>query len=90
MSSGKSKSIEFRLVLKESALKELRSLEGDQRKKCLAQLVKIRDNPLVGERLGHRAGIDLTGYRKIYVDRKTLRIVWTIEGDTIVVVMAIA
>lgn len=90
MSSDDSTRINVRLVLKESAAKELGRLSGDARKKALAQLVKIRDNPMVGAPLGNKAGANLTGYRKIYFDGTRKRVVWRVEGDRlIVVVMAI-
>jgi mRNA interferase RelE/StbE len=35
--------------------------------------------------LGHKAGLDLTGYRKLYVDNKRIRILYKIISEEILV-----
>jgi mRNA interferase RelE/StbE len=39
----------------------------------------------LGAQLGNKMGIDLSGYRKIYVDKKKIRIVYKIVEKRIVV-----
>jgi len=41
--------------------------------------------PGLGAQLGNKMGIDLSGYRKIYVDKKKIRIVYKIVEERIVV-----
>lgn len=87
MSSSGQSPTNWRLVFKRSAYAEFLALDGAVRRKVASQLLKIRENPLVGEPLGHKMGINLTGYRKIYVDRKRIRIVWEVRDREIVVVV---
>lgn len=52
------------------ALKDIKRLDGSQRKIVLKAIEKIRTNPLpqneggFGKPLGNKAGTDLTGFRK--------------------------
>jgi len=64
----------------------------DARRKILVakQLKKLENNPYAGQHLGHKAGINLTGYYKLYVDKKKYRIVYTvIEKEIIVKIIVI-
>ena len=53
------------------ALKDIKRLDGSQRKVVLKAIEKIRTNPLpqneggFGKPLGNKAGTDLTGFMKI-------------------------
>ena len=52
----------------------------------VAKLLKqLESNPYKGEHLGNKAGIDLTGYYKLYANKKKIRIVYTIMETEIVV-----
>jgi len=47
-------------------------------------------SPHLGEHLGRKAGLDLTGYYKLYASKKSIRIVYHIvELEVIVEVVAI-
>ena len=48
--------------------------------KKLKQLAK---NPIIGEDLGHKANINLVGYKKVYVNNKRVRIVYKIIDEKI-------
>ncbi len=55
------------------------------------QLKKLSQSPQLGNLLGNKAGMDLSGCRKMYVDHKRVRIVYRIIEEVIVVeVIAIA
>ena len=55
------------------------------------QLKKLSQSPQLGDLLGNKAGMDLRGCRKMYVDHKRVRIVYRIIEEVIVVeVIAIA
>ena len=67
------------------ALKELRSLDGSVQKKVIKQVEKLKKYPQLGPLLGNKHGYDLTGYRKLYVDSKRIRIIYSIVEDQILV-----
>ncbi len=49
------------------------------------QLKKLSQSPQLGDLLGNKAGMDLRGCRKMYVDHKRVRIVYRIIEEVIVV-----
>lgn len=72
------------------AEKEFLELDKGVRERVAKQLVKITTHPELGERLGNRNGIDLSGYRKMYAEKKKIRIVYEVVEDEIVIyIMAI-
>ena len=75
-----------KLRFKASAFKEWQGLDGSLKVEVGAKLLKIAANPLAGEPLGHRHGMNLSGLRKMYVDRKRIRIVWRVEGNVVTIV----
>jgi len=64
-----------------SARKDFKKLDGREKLLVAKQLKKLGSAPFSGEALGKRAGIDLTGYYKLYADKKRLRIVYRCVGD---------
>ena len=72
------------------AKKELDDLDGSVRLIVLRQIKKLETKPLLGEALGNIGGLDLTGFRKMYADRKKIRIVYRIlEEEVEVFIIAI-
>jgi mRNA interferase RelE/StbE len=53
-----------------SAQKDFDKLDGRRRILVAEQLLKLENNPFSGKELGNKAGIDLKGYYKLYVDKK--------------------
>ena len=49
------------------------------------QIDKLKISPLLGEELGNKNGYDLTGYRKMYVCKKQIRIVYSVIQNILVV-----
>ncbi len=49
------------------------------------KLKKIQQSPQLGELLGNKNGMNLTGLRKVYVAKKQVRIVYEIIDDVLVV-----
>lgn len=78
------------MTLTAEAADDFRQLDGSLRKPVAKQLKKLETAPLLGEHLGNKAGLDLTGYYKLYVAKKGVRIVYRIiEQQVIVEVVAI-
>lgn len=72
------------------AEKEFLELDKGVRERVAKQLVKIASHPELGERLGNRNGIDLSGYRKMYAEKKKIRIVYeVVEEEILIYIMAI-
>ena len=69
------------------AAREFETLDGSLKKAAAKQIEKITQRPELGEPLGHRMGIDLTGYRKIYFGKKAYRIVYEIQRKRLVVLV---
>jgi len=49
------------------------------------QMVKLESAPKLGELLGNKSGIDLSGLRKLYSAKKQIRIVYEIIDSKVVV-----
>jgi mRNA interferase RelE/StbE len=80
----------YKVVLTVQAAKDFRLLDGSVKEQVARQLRKLETAPLLGEHLGNRGGLDLTGYYKLYAARKAIRIVYRIiEMEVIVEVVAI-
>ena len=75
----------YKILFHPDAKNEFDNLDGGIRFKVLKQIKKLQEKPELGESLGNKAGIDLTGYRKLYVDRKKIRIVYKIFEEKIIV-----
>jgi mRNA interferase RelE/StbE len=75
----------YNLLFHEDAAKDLKNLDGRERIAVLKQLKKIKENPELGDDLGNKAGINLTGYKKIYVDNKRIRIVYKVISEKVLV-----
>ncbi|MCK9372374.1 MAG: type II toxin-antitoxin system RelE/ParE family toxin [Sulfuricurvum sp.] len=70
---------------------DLRALDHRVRLLVFKQLNKLAHSPQLGDLLGNKSGMDLSGCRKMYVDHKRVRIVYRILEEVIIVeVIAIA
>jgi len=80
----------YRVTLTSDAADDFRRLDGSLKQPVARQLRKLETSPLLGEHLGNKAGLDLTGYYKLYAAKKSIRIVYRIiDQDVIVEVVAI-
>ena len=75
----------YEIVLKKEADEELGNLSHNQKIMIFKQLNKLKISPQLGIPLGKKAGYDLTGYRKMYANKKQLRIVYKIIEEKIIV-----
>ncbi|MGH8005840.1 MAG: type II toxin-antitoxin system RelE family toxin [Candidatus Binatia bacterium] len=76
-------SIEF---LPEAA-REFEALDGALKKLIAKQFEKLAERPELGESLGKKLGIDLTGYRKLYFGKKGYRIIYEIQQQRLIVLI---
>jgi len=76
-------------MLTADAADDFRRLDGSLKAQVAKQLKKLATSPLLGEHLGNKAGLDLTGYYILYAAKKTVRIVYRVlEQEVIVDVVA--
>jgi mRNA interferase RelE/StbE len=68
------------------AADDYKRLEGSVRKKVDKRLLELSENPLLGEHLGNRFNINLTGFYKLYADSKRIRIIYRLIGDEIEII----
>ena len=77
----------YKIEFLPDAAREFDALDGALKKLAAKQLDKIAERPELGETLGKRMGIDLTGYRKTYFGKKGYRIVYEIQRQRLVVLI---
>lgn len=75
----------YDIVLKVEVDEELGKLSNREKILVFKQFKKIASSPELGKLFGNRAGYDLSGCRKMYTDKKRIRIVYTILDDQIVI-----
>ena len=68
------------------AAKDYKSLDAYLRKLVNEKIDKLKEDPFLGEALGNKNNIDLTGFYKIYVAKKSYRIVYRIVKEKIEIV----
>jgi len=68
------------------AVKDYKSLDGNIKILVNDKIDKLKENPYLGEELGNRSNINLTGYYKIYIDKKKYRIVYRIVKNEIEII----
>ncbi|MEK6647611.1 MAG: hypothetical protein AABY84_13150, partial [Candidatus Firestonebacteria bacterium] len=67
--------MKYRVILTEDAVADFKILDGSIRNQVAKQLKKLEYAPYLGEHLGKKGPFNLTGYYKLYVAKKSIRIV---------------
>ena len=75
----------YKLKVKEEVEKDLSKLSTTKKMLVLKQFKKLQTSPELGTLLGNKGGYNLSGCRKMYVDKKKVRIVYTILEEIITV-----
>jgi len=75
----------YKVELKKEVKDDLKELSKAQLILVGKQFKKLSTSPELGQPLGNKNGYDLSGCRKLYVDKKRIRIVYKIIDDTVVV-----
>ncbi|MDI6793564.1 MAG: type II toxin-antitoxin system RelE/ParE family toxin [bacterium] len=82
--------MDYDLKWKREAEQDFDRLDTAVQKQALIQFEKLIKSPELGLPLGKKAGLDLTGYRKLYFFQKKYRIVYKLnEKNKKVVIFAI-
>ncbi|MCI0501478.1 MAG: type II toxin-antitoxin system RelE/ParE family toxin [Epsilonproteobacteria bacterium] len=68
----------YDVVYHELVEDDLKRLGNNVLVKVLKKIQQIAANPNLGKELGNRANLNLSGYRKVYVENKKIRIVYKI------------
>ncbi len=76
----------YRVEFIPEALEDFKKLDNAVRKQIAKKIDKLAENPYFGKPLAEKAGIDLTGFYKLYVYNKKYRIVYRIIEERIEVV----
>ncbi len=77
----------FNVEFLPEAAREFEALDGSLKRVAAKQIDKFAERPELGEPLGKRMGIDLTGYRKTSFGKKGYRILYEIQRDKLVVLI---
>lgn len=79
----------YKVYLKDEAAEDFRRLDSSVKKQVAKQLKKLEETSHLGAPLGNMRGFDLTGYYKLYYKlyaaKKSIRIVYRIIDDEILV-----
>lgn len=80
----------YRYKFHPEAEKELGKLNRSTQILFTKALKKIVKGPELGQDLGHKNGLDLTGLKKIYFDNKRYRIVYeVVEEEILIYIVAV-
>ena len=77
--------MKFKIQLIPEAEQDFYKLDGSVKKLVLKKLIRLESNPLLGEALGNKAGMDLTGYYRIYIQKKKIRIIYEIKEEILII-----
>jgi mRNA interferase RelE/StbE len=75
----------FKIIIHPEAAKEIAALDHGVKLLVFKQIRKISQMPGLGAQLGNKMGMDLTGFRKVYVDKKRIRIIYQMVEERMLV-----
>jgi mRNA interferase RelE/StbE len=68
------------------AAKDFADLDGSVKKDATRKIDALAENPFLGQPLGNKFGIDLTGFYKLYISKKKYRIVYRLIGAQVEII----
>lgn len=68
--------MEYKIVFIPEAAKDYKEIDGSVKKSINTKIDELKLNPFLGEKLGNKFNIDLTGFYKIYAHGRKFRIVY--------------
>ena len=75
----------YKILIHPQAAEEIAALDHRVKLLVFKQIKKLSQMPGLGAHLGNKMGMDLSGFRKVYVDKKRIRIVYKIVEKLILV-----
>jgi mRNA interferase RelE/StbE len=75
----------YKIIIHPEAAKEIAALDHRVRLLVFKQIKQLSQMPGLGAQLGNKMGMNLSGFRKVYVDKKRIRIVYKIFEELILV-----
>ena len=79
----------YKVEFHPEAAKDFNRLDGSIRKEVVKKIDALSENPFLGKALGNKMGLDLTGFFKLYVAKKKIRIVYRFLKDYLEVIEVI-
>jgi mRNA interferase RelE/StbE len=80
----------YKVELIPEAGDDFNNVDGSVKKQIAKKIDSLSENPFLGDHLGNKFGIDLTGFYKLYAIKKKYRIVYHFVGDRLEIVEIIA
>ncbi len=69
---------DYKVTLRDVAVEDFEALDPSVQKQALKQFEKLKRRPQLGKELGHKMGVDLTGYRALRFYKNQYRIIYRI------------
>ncbi len=73
----------YNIVYHEDVENDFKKIGHNVLVKVLKKIEQIAINPNIGKELGNRANLNLSGYKKVYVENKKIRIVYKVVDEKI-------
>ncbi|MGJ0297320.1 hypothetical protein NG744_00015 [Aliarcobacter cryaerophilus] len=75
----------YSLKLHDKVYDDLKVLDNALVIKVFKKLKQIQQSSQIGENLGNKNGMNLSGFKKVYIDKKRVRIVFEVQDDILTV-----
>ncbi|MBN2873574.1 MAG: type II toxin-antitoxin system RelE/ParE family toxin [Spirochaetales bacterium] len=79
----------FTVTFIPEAVEGYKKLDGSVKKNVEKKIEELSGNPFIGEKLGNKFNIDLSGFYKLYAHGKKFRIVYRLVGIGVVEIIEI-
>lgn len=74
-----------KILLTPEAATDIQNLDGSVRLEVMTAIAKLQADPVrYGKSLGHKAGINLSGFMSIRAGKR-IRIIYSVENDTVII-----
>lgn len=73
----------YKIEYHEDVQKDFKELGHSTTILALKKIQKIAQDPMIGDDLGNKANLNLSGLKKVYIDNKRVRIVYKVIEKTI-------
>ncbi len=80
----------YDIVYHDEVESDLKKLGHNVLVKVFKKIEQIAINPNIGKDLGNKANLNLSGYKKVYVENKKIRIVYKIIDEKIEIFIVVS